>query len=134
MIRIYHARILTMEEDQDIFDGEIWISGTKIQYAGPEKKEEAAKITWDREINAKGNLIMPGFKNAHTHSAMTFLRSHADDMPLLSWLNDLSFIQTCDHGISDKRDHSECGYVPDTRYDDRSIQRLRLSNDSDRSG
>ena len=91
MIRIYHARILTMEEDQDIFDGEIWISGTKIQYAGPEKKEEAAKITWDREINAKGNLIMPGFKNAHTHSAMTFLRSHADDMPLLSWLNDQVF-------------------------------------------
>ena len=40
MIRIYHARILTMEEDQDIFDGEIWISGTKIQYAGPEKRSE----------------------------------------------------------------------------------------------
>lgn len=34
---------------------------------------------------------MPGFKNAHTHSAMTFLRSHADDMPLLSWLNDQVF-------------------------------------------
>ena len=30
---------------------------------------------------------MPGFKNAHTHSAMTFLRSHADDLPLLEWLN-----------------------------------------------
>ncbi len=30
---------------------------------------------------------MPGFKNAHTHSAMTFLRSHADDMKLDEWLN-----------------------------------------------
>ena len=91
MIRIYHARILTMQEDQEIFDGEIWISDHKIQYVGPENKEEAAKIAWERQIDAKGNLIMPGFKNAHTHSAMTFLRSHADDMPLLSWLNDQVF-------------------------------------------
>lgn len=91
MIRIYHAKILTMEESEEIYDGEIWISGTQIKYIGPEKKEEAQNISWDRQIDAKGNLIMPGFKNAHTHSAMTFLRSHADDMPLLSWLNDQVF-------------------------------------------
>ena len=91
MIRIYNARILTMEDDKEIFDGEIWISGTKIDYIGPANKEEAAKISWERQIDAKRNLIMPGFKNAHTHSAMTFLRSHADDMPLLSWLNDQVF-------------------------------------------
>ena len=29
---------------------------------------------------------MPGFKNAHTHTAMTFLRSFADDLPLQEWL------------------------------------------------
>ena len=29
---------------------------------------------------------MPGFKNAHTHSAMTFLRSKADDLKLQDWL------------------------------------------------
>ena len=34
---------------------------------------------------------MPGFKNAHTHSAMTFLRSYADDLPLQNWLNDRVF-------------------------------------------
>ncbi len=43
-------------------------------------------IIWDREIDARGYVIMPGFKNAHTHSAMTFLRSFADDMPLKDWL------------------------------------------------
>lgn len=91
MIRIYNARILTMDKDEEIFDGEIWISGSKIKYIGQENKEEAAQISWERQINAKRNLIMPGFKNAHTHSAMTFLRSHADDMPLLSWLNDQVF-------------------------------------------
>ena len=42
-------------------------------------------IPWDTEIDCKGNLLMPGFKNAHTHSAMTFLRSFADDVPLQQW-------------------------------------------------
>ena len=39
---------------QEIFDGEIWISDQKIQYVGPENKEEAAKIAWERQIDAKG--------------------------------------------------------------------------------
>lgn len=34
---------------------------------------------------------MPGFKNAHTHSAMTFLRSYADDLPLQEWLTERVF-------------------------------------------
>lgn len=41
---------------------------------------------WDREIDASGCVLMPGFKNAHTHTAMTFLRSYADDLPLQDWL------------------------------------------------
>lgn len=91
MIRIYHAKILTMEKGREPFDGEIWIDGAKIKYVGKEAEKEAAKITWQRQIDAKENLILPGFKNAHTHSAMTFLRSHADDLPLLSWLNEQVF-------------------------------------------
>lgn len=91
MIRIYRAKILTMEKGREPFDGEIWVDGAKIKYVGKEAEKEAAKITWKRQIDAKGNLILPGFKNAHTHSAMTFLRSHADDLPLLSWLNEQVF-------------------------------------------
>ncbi len=82
--RIYNARILTMTEGNKIINGEIRICGSRIQYVGEEKKDDTV---WDREIDAGGNLIMPGFKNAHTHSAMTFLRSYADDLPLLDWLN-----------------------------------------------
>lgn len=37
-------------------------------------------------MDASGCLLMPGFKNAHTHTAMTFLRSYADDLPLQEWL------------------------------------------------
>lgn len=91
-IRIYNARILTMEEGRPLFEGELHVQGNRISYVGPElTKEELEEktegICWAREIDAKGNVIMPGFKNAHTHSAMTFLRSYADDLPLLDWLN-----------------------------------------------
>lgn len=103
--RIYNARILTMEEGQDIFPGEIQIengriTGVKPYGTGNEKWKggveapsdaEEEKGHWDREIDAKGNLIMPGFKNAHTHSPMTFLRSYADDMKLQEWLFDKVF-------------------------------------------
>lgn len=92
-IRLYHANILTMEPDRSIFQGEIWVKNEKIAYVG-EKAEldglrqngQIPEIKWDEEIDCQGNLLMPGFKDAHTHSAMTFLRSYADDMPLQDWL------------------------------------------------
>ena len=88
-IRIYNARILTMEKGSSLFKGELHVTGNKISYVGPELSE--VKGDWDREIDAEGNVIMPGFKNAHTHSAMTFLRSYADDLPLHEWLNNRVF-------------------------------------------
>ncbi len=86
--RIYNARILTMEEGRDIFRGELQIEDGRILYIGTSPKSGEA---WDEEIDAGGNLIMPGFKNAHTHSAMTFLRSYADDMKLQEWLYEKVF-------------------------------------------
>ena len=82
--RLYNARILTMAEGYEPFWGEIWIENDKILYAGPEKPSD---MHWDVQRNINGNLVLPGFKNAHTHSAMTFLRSYADDLPLQDWLN-----------------------------------------------
>ena len=63
--RIYNARVLTMEPERPIFDGEIHIDGDTISYVGPEK--ESGETIWDDQIDAQRNLIMPGFKNAHTH-------------------------------------------------------------------
>lgn len=81
MKKITNAKILTLDNDFSVFDGEIHIDGENISYIGPPKDGE-----FDEVIDACGNLIMPSFKDAHTHSAMTFLRSYADDMPLMDWL------------------------------------------------
>ncbi len=83
-IRFYNARILSMKKGEPIHEGEVHVNGNRITYTGEEK---AWNEKFDREIDCEKNLIMPGFKNAHTHSAMTFLRSYADDLPLQEWLN-----------------------------------------------
>ena len=88
-IRFFHGKILTMEENRPAFDGELHVEDDRITYVGPglSAEEISRREPFDREIDAGGNLLMPGFKNAHTHSGMTFLRSFADDMPLDEWLN-----------------------------------------------
>lgn len=79
-LRFYNAKILTMR-DEDIIEGELHTDNGKISYIGEHRADK-----FDREIDLKGNLIIPGFKNAHTHTAMTFLRSFADDLSLNDWL------------------------------------------------
>lgn len=88
MIRFFNGRVLSFANGTEITDDEVWIDGSTICYVGP-KKEEMPQF--EREIDLKGDLLMPGFKNAHTHSAMTVLRSIADDLPLDKWLNEQIF-------------------------------------------
>ncbi len=89
-IRIYHAVILTMKEGEPLTYGELWIQDGILTCVGKVPEERSAPV-WDRQIDAGHNLVMPGFKNAHTHSAMTFLRSYADDLPLQEWLTNQVF-------------------------------------------
>ena len=81
MIRLYNAQILSMVPWQDMFDGEVHVDGNKIVYVGPKKEG-----VFEKEIDCEGNVLMPGFKNAHAHSAMTAFRSLADDLNLQDWL------------------------------------------------
>lgn len=96
--RLYNARILTMEENRNIFNGEIWIEDEKIIWVAEQEevkynysRDMTKEQNWDVEIDCCENLLMPGFKNAHTHSGMTLLRSMADDMPLEEWLHEQVF-------------------------------------------
>ena len=41
----------------------------------------------DYIIEGKDRFAVPGLVNAHTHASMTLLRSYADDMELMDWLN-----------------------------------------------
>lgn len=86
MIRFYNGRLLSFKNGFEITDDEVWTNGSEITFVGKNHDKKA-----DREIDLNGNLLMPAFKNAHTHSAMTFARSLADDLPLQPWLYDMIF-------------------------------------------
>ncbi len=76
-------------KDDSITEGELWTDNDRISYVGP--SVAGTGRSFDREIDCKGNIIMPGLKNAHTHSAMTFSRSLADEYCLDDWLHKAIF-------------------------------------------
>lgn len=82
-----NARILKMD-DTPLFMGNIVIEDDRIKYIGDDYTKYGP---FDIERDCLGNVIMPGFKNAHTHSGMTFLRSKTDDHNLKNWLFDIVF-------------------------------------------
>ncbi|MDD2213055.1 MAG: amidohydrolase [Oscillospiraceae bacterium] len=87
-IRFYHARLMPLAADSRIIDGELWTEDRRISFVGTSAQAiQRQTPAFDREIDLQGDLLLPGFKDAHTHSPMTFLRSFADDLPLLDWLN-----------------------------------------------
>ena len=89
-ILITNGIVVTMDADgRQITDGAVAIHGESIAAIGPadEFKDWSVKKT----IDAAGGLIMPGLINTHTHAAMSLFRGLADDMPLMTWLNDHIF-------------------------------------------
>ena len=85
MIRFFNGRTLRFGGGMSITEDEVWVDGGSIVHVGPAPEELPE---FQRQIDLKGDLLIPGFKDAHTHTAMTFLRSLADDMPLSKWLSE----------------------------------------------
>lgn len=90
--KFHNAKIL--RKDFSVTNGGLCVKDDTIMcvFEG-DKCDSGHDCVFDKEIDCKGNLLIPGFKNAHTHSAMTFLRSRADDLPLQEWLHEQVFPQ-----------------------------------------
>lgn len=83
-----NAKILSLVPGEGMTAGEVHVSDGVITHVG---KEIKIGTRFDRVIDCRGGVLLPGFKDAHAHSAMTFLRSYADDLPLQNWLFDKVF-------------------------------------------
>ena len=89
-ILVHNGTVLTLDgRDTRLPDGAVAVRGDTIAAVGP--AEAFAGWTAARRIDAGGGIIMPGLVNAHTHAAMTCFRGLADDLPLMTWLNDYIF-------------------------------------------
>ncbi len=87
-IFIKNAQIVTQNKERQIIkNGAILIEGDKISDIGPSAKLEKKYVKAKKKIiDGRGQVLMPGLINAHTHAAMTLLRGFADDLPLQQWL------------------------------------------------
>ncbi|MGE5415924.1 MAG: amidohydrolase [Acidobacteriota bacterium] len=84
MILIKDCRILPMTGQGDFIEnGYIVVDGDQIKEI---KAGEAPNGSFSDVIDGRDMVAMPGLINAHTHAAMTLLRSYADDLPLMEWL------------------------------------------------
>ena len=84
--RIDARWLLPMDDNQPVLENHsVYISGGKISHICPtsEATESAHEI-----IELKEHALLPGYVNAHGHAAMALFRGLADDLPLMTWLND----------------------------------------------
>lgn len=89
-VLVLNGKLLTMDSRGTQFkNGAVAIEGEKIVTLGP--ADDFSSWNASRIIDARGGIIMPGLVNAHTHAAMTCFRGLADDLPLMTWLNDYIF-------------------------------------------
>lgn len=78
---IKNAEIITMNAQEEILLGDIYIENDRIIEIGPNLMHAADKV-----INALGRTIIPGFIQTHIHLCQALFRGQADDLELMDWL------------------------------------------------
>jgi 5-methylthioadenosine/S-adenosylhomocysteine deaminase len=78
--------VVTMDSPRNIYqDGSVAVRGDTIVAVGP-RAEIEARFQSVQVLDARGDLVLPGFINGHTHVPMTLFRGLHDDVTLTDWL------------------------------------------------
>ncbi len=92
---IHNGTIVSVDEKFSVFeDGLICVLDGKISYVG-EKNDVLPEARNYLDLN--GSIVMPGLINTHSHIPMTIFRGLADDLPLMTWLNEHIFPAEANH-------------------------------------
>jgi cytosine/adenosine deaminase-related metal-dependent hydrolase len=76
------ARVVTMDPQRRIVDGDVLVQDGKIAKVG----RPAGRPGGTTVINCKGLIVLPGLVQAHIHLCQTLFRGLADDLALEAWL------------------------------------------------
>ncbi len=91
-ILITGGTLLTMAAPAEIVEKPmIGIQGGKILFVENKDLPSGYSPEAREVIDASGCLVLPGLVNTHTHLPMILFRGLADDLPLMTWLNDHIF-------------------------------------------
>ena len=80
---IRDALLVTMHQNQIIVNGGLIIDGRQLSYVGPTERMPAGPF--DRTIDARRMIVIPGMVNAHCHSAANLVRGLFASRPLEIW-------------------------------------------------
>ncbi|MDD3379100.1 MAG: metal-dependent hydrolase, partial [Candidatus Methanomethylophilaceae archaeon] len=79
---IRDAWIVTQDPQKRIIRGDVVIDGERILSVGNKYTESA-----DIEIDASGDIVIPGLINTHSHVAMSVMKGVVDDLLFPDFLN-----------------------------------------------
>lgn len=79
-ILIKGGTLVTMETDDSMVQGDLFIRDGRIASIGPTNEKA------DIQIDAEGCAVLPGFVQTHVHLCQTLFRGAADDLSLIDWL------------------------------------------------
>ena len=80
------AQVVTMNPGREVLSpGAVAIDGRQIVAVG-RPEAVAARFAGAETIDARGQVLLPGLVNTHTHAPMVMYRGLADDLALMDWL------------------------------------------------
>ena len=93
--------VIPGEPDRAVLDDHaVAIKDGRILAVLPQAEAAVRYRSADRVVLARHALI-PGLVNLHTHAAMALMRGLADDLPLMTWLNDHIWPAEANHVSAD---------------------------------
>ena len=89
-LRIQNGIVVTCDADGTILEaGDVIVQQGRIAAVGGRGSLDDWVVSGT--MDATGCIVMPGLVNAHTHLPMSLFRGLADDLPLMTWLNQYIF-------------------------------------------
>jgi 5-methylthioadenosine/S-adenosylhomocysteine deaminase len=87
-IRINARWLIPIEPSNTVLDDQaVLIQGDRIAAILPQHEADQ-RYRAKEVIDLPSHVVLPGLINTHGHAAMTLFRGMADDLPLMTWLND----------------------------------------------
>ena len=87
-ILIYNCTAVRMDEAGTVLPhAYVLVEGSKIVSVGDQRPQGFT----GRQIDGKGNVLLPGLVNCHTHVPMTAMRGYGDGHDLQDWLHHYIF-------------------------------------------
>lgn len=98
--------------DAPPFTGDVEVAGDRIVYAGPPRRTAARRV-----IDARGNLVIPGLIDAHTHPESYLRSADARERLNLPWLA---------QGVTTVVGGVDGGGTPEVAADARALEAARI--------